>query len=144
MISLYARLAAIAALLVALAGGGWWCYNQGKKTVQAQWTAEKLATSENARLREQAAQKSNERIDHAYQTEKTRLAADKRITDDRLRDFTAASADTTPSTTSGIDEPYRAIARECTAALGLLDGYAQSVAAKATALQGYAREVCLK
>lgn len=145
MISLYARLAAVAALLVALAGGGWWCYSQGKKTVQAKWNAERLATSETARLREQAAQRTNERIDREFQTTKARLAADKRIIDDRLREFQAAvSADTNTQPTSGTDDPYPAIASQCASALGVLDEYAQGVAAKATALQGYTREVCLK
>lgn len=141
--SFYARLAGIAAIVLALVAGGWWCYGQGKKTVQAEWNAEKLAVSESARLRERAAQIANERVDRDYQTEKARFIADKRITDERLRDFQAASADTATEPSSGTDDPYRAIANQCAAALGVLDGYAQSVAAKATALQGYTREVCL-
>jgi hypothetical protein len=141
--SIYARLIAIAAIALALAAGAWKCYNAGQDNIRAAWTAEKLATSENARLRERAAQVSNERIEREYQNQKARAAADKRIVDDRLRDFAAASGSTVASAPGGTDDPYRAIARECAAALGVLDGYAQSVAAKATALQEYSREVCL-
>lgn len=142
--SLSALLAGLAMVLALLAGGGWWCYSQGKKTVMADWMDERLNTSETARKREQAAQKSNERIDRDYQTEKTRLIADKRATDDRLRNFQAASADTATSTTSGTDDPYPAIANQCAVALVRLDEYAQSVAGKATALQRITSEVCLK
>ena len=143
-ISTYARLAALAALVVSLAAGGWWCYSQGKKTVMAEWTAEKLVVSENARLRERAAQISNERVDRDYQTAKARAALDQRITDDRLREFEAASADTTASPACGADGPDRVIANQCAIALATLDRYAQGLAGKATALQGYTREVCLK
>jgi hypothetical protein len=142
--SLYARLAALLAVLVLLAGIAWKIDQNGYKRSQAEWTAEKLATSETARLREQAAQKTIERIDRDYQIQKARAAADKRITDDRLREFAAASGDTETSTTSGIDDPYRAIANQCADALTRLDEYAKGVAGKATALQGYTREVCLK
>ena len=144
MISIYARIAALAAVLVLLAGIGWRIDQGGYKRAKTEWNAEKLATSENARLREQAAQKTNEGIDREYQTSKNRLIADKRIVDSKLRDFQAAiSADTNTSTTSGTDDPYPAIARECAAALGILDEYAQSVAGKATALQSYTANVCL-
>ena len=141
--SVYARLIAIAAIALALAAGAWKCYTAGQNNIRAAWTAEKLATSENARLRERAAQASNERIDRDYQTQKARAAADKRITDDRLRDFTAASGNTDTRTTSGTDDPHRAIASQCAVAVAGLDEYAKGVAVKATALQGYIRAVCM-
>ena len=142
------KLAAGGVVLVALAGGAWKLRHNGlvagRAEVQTQWTAEKLATSETARLREQAAQKTVERVDREYQIQKSRLAADGRANADKLRDFkTAISADTKPSTTSGADDPYPAIASQCASALGVLDEYAKSVAGKATALQDYTREVCL-
>ena len=144
MISLYARLAAITAICVALAAGAWKCYTAGQNNIRAEWTAERLVASEAARLKEKALNLSTERINHEYQTQKARLAVDKRVSDDRLRDFTAAvSADTDSSTTSGTDDPYRAIANQCAASLVLLDEYAQSVAGKATALQDYAANVCV-
>lgn len=146
MISLYARLAAIASLLVALAGAGWWCYSQGKKTVTAEWTAEKLASSENARLREQAAQKSNERVDRDYQVQKSRLLADNRVVVERLRDFQAASiADTTAQPSDGdYGDPRSAILAECAGTAVVLDEAVKRMASQTTALQQFVREVCLK
>lgn len=141
--SIYARLIAVAAIVMALAAGAWKFYTAGQNNIRAAWTAEKLVASETARLRERAAQIANERIDRDYQTEKARLVADKRIVDDRLRDFAAASSNTDTSTPSGTDDPHRAIASQCSAALAGLDEYAKNVAGKATALQGYVRDVCL-
>ncbi|MFN5348816.1 MAG: hypothetical protein ACK5A0_04665 [Polaromonas sp.] len=142
--SLYAKLAMLAALALALAAGAWKCYTAGQNNIRAEWTAEKLATSEAARLREKAAQIQTERIDRDYQTQKARAADAQRITDDRLRDFTAAaSATTIASTTSGADDPNRVIADQCAVAIATLDGYAQSLAGQVAGLQGYAREVCV-
>jgi hypothetical protein len=140
---IYGRIVTYAAIGLALTASGWKCYTAGQNNIRAAWTAEKLATSETARLREQSAQKSNERVDREYQTAKTRLAADKRATNDRLRDFQAvASASSNSTTASGTDDPYRAIADQCSIALVVLDGYAQSVAGKAAALQSYVLNVC--
>ena len=147
MISLYARIAAVAALLVALAGGGWWCYSQGKKTVMAEWTAERLATSENARLREQAAQRTNERIDHEFQTQKARLVADKRITDDRLREFAAINQpDNTTGASSGNHGAgglERELLGNCAEALTSMGQTADRLEAKIVGLQSYVTKVCL-
>lgn len=145
MISLYARLAAIASLLVGLAGVGWWCYTQGKKIVQTEWTAERLASSETARLREQAAQKTVERADRDYQIKKASDRAATVAAADSLRQLnaaiTAASAATGPQ--CGADDPRPSIASECAAALTEMDQYARGLASQVAALQGYAREVCL-
>jgi hypothetical protein len=46
-------------------------------------------------------------------------------------------------TTSGTDDPYRAIASECAAAVTALDAYAQGLASKATSLQSFASQVCV-
>ena len=46
----YARLAAALMVAAALAGLYWKAYTSGKKTVQAEWNAEKLATAENTRI----------------------------------------------------------------------------------------------
>ena len=147
MISLYARLAAIAAICVALAGGGWWCYSQGKKTVMAEWTAERLAASENARLREQAAQRTNEGIDRDYQTAKNRLVADKRITDDRLRDFTAINQPDNPTGTASGNHGAGGLEREllgnCAEALTSMGQTADRLEAKIVGLQSYVSKVCL-
>jgi hypothetical protein len=142
-VSIYARLIAITAIALALAAGAWKCYTAGQNNIRAEWTAEKLATSENARLNEKALNIATERVDREYQIEKARLIADKRILNDRLREFVAASGRTDASTTSGTDDPHRAIAGQCAEAITGLDEYAKSVAGKATALQGYIRNVCL-
>lgn len=132
------------ALVAALAFSHGFVYKAGRAAVRQQWDAEKLVASETARLREHAAQVSNERIDHAYQTAKARAAADQRIVDDRLRDFTSIATDTTASPACGADGPDRTIANQCAIALAALDGYAQGVAGKARALQDYTSSVCLK
>lgn len=132
------------ALMSALAFTYGFVYKAGRASVRSAWDAEKIVASENARLREKAAQIATERVDHAYQTAKARAAADKRLVDDRLRDFTTASSDTDTSPACGADGPDRAIANQCAVALAAVDGYAKSVARKATALQDYTREVCLK
>lgn len=142
------KIAAAGMILVALAGGAWKLRHgglvAGRAEVQAEWTAEKLAMSETARLREQAAQKSNERIDREYQTAKTRLVADKRVTDDSLRELQAAlKPGNAASATSGTDDPRDTIIDSCAAALVGMDEYAKGVALKAVGLQGYAREVCM-
>lgn len=147
MISLYARLAAIAALLVALAGGGWWCYSQGKKTVMAEWTAEKLMQSENARLREQAAQRTNEGIDRAYQVQKAADRVTAAAAADSLRDFAAIiKPDSPTSTTSGIvgrGGLERELLGNCAEALTSMGQTADRLEAKVVGLQSYVSKVCL-
>lgn len=143
------KLAAVAIVLVAITAGAWKVRHgglvDGRAEVQAEWNADKLATSENARLREQAAQKSSERVDREYQTAKTRLLADKRITDDKLRDFQAAikPADYVAQPTGRVDDPRDTIIDQCASALVSLDGYAKGVALTAIGLQRYTAEVCL-
>ena len=143
------KLAAIGMVAVALAGGAWKLRHNGvtagRAEIQKQWSAERLADSENARLREQAAQKSNERIDRDHQTAKTRLAADSRANSDKLRDLQATlkPADSIAAPLGGADDPRDTIIDSCAAALVGMDKYAKDVALKATGLQGYAREVCL-
>lgn len=145
--SLYARLAGLAAVLALLAGGGWWFYSQGKKTVQAEWTADKLLTSETARLREQAAQKSNERIDRDYQKQKAadRVAAG--AVADSLRDFAAIIKPDSPASTErgthgagGLD---RELLGHCAEALASLGQTADRLESKVVGLQSYAKNVCV-
>ena len=144
MISLYARLAAIAAICVALAAGAWKCYTAGQNNIRAEWNSEKLAASETARLREQAAQKSNERIDREQQTFKKRDADIAAGTADSLRKYTAADDGEDAAAECRADDPRPRIARECAASIKLLDDYARGLARQNTALQDYATNVCLK
>ena len=143
------KLAASGAIVVAIAGGAWKLRHgglvDGRNEVRAEWQAEKLASSENARLREQAAQKSNERVDREYQTQKARILADGLANADKLRELQATlkPADNTASTPSGTDDPRNAIIDSCAAALVGMDEYAKGVALKAIGLQRYTTAVCL-
>lgn len=119
-------------------------FTGGKAAVNAAWTTEKLAASEAARQREKALTIATQGIDRAYQNDKKRIADLERDTAQRLREFQSAATDVDAASPSGrVDDPYRAIADQCAAALESLDGYTQGLAAKTTALQRYAREVCL-
>ena len=143
------KLAASGAIVVVIAAGAWKLRHgglvDGRNEVRAEWQAKNLSDSENARLREQAAQKSNERVDREYQIAKDRLAIDSRANADKLRELQATlkPADNTAGTTSRTDDPRDSIIDQCATALNSLDGYAKSVASKATALQEFSRSVCL-
>ena len=118
----------------------------GYNRAVAEYTAAALVAAESSRLKSNALSKLNEGNDRDYQIDKTRRAAAERVVADGLRSFQAAAAvdsgnDT--SAASGTDDPYRAIADQCAAALVRLDGYASSLAGKTKALQGYAGEVCV-
>ena len=129
-------------------------YRAGRATVRADWDKERaaqvqaaLAESEARRMKEKALNFTNEGITNAFIKEKARLVDVGRATAERLREFQAAAGSADGDDTaaeSGADDPYRAIASQCAASLVLLDGYAQSVAAQARALQSYASEVCVK
>ena len=129
-------------------------YRSGKAKVRADWDKERaaqvqtaLTESEARRNKEKALTFTNEGIANAYEKEKNRLVAVQRATADGLRDFQAAlgsPAGTDTAAEPGVDDPNPRIARECAASLVLLDGYAQSVAAQARALQDYAREMHIK
>ena len=144
------KLAAAGALLVALAGGAWKLRHgglvDGRAEVHAEWNADKLATSENARLREQAAQKSNERVDRDYQKQKAadRVAAN--ATADSLRDFKAAlSADNPTSTergTHGTGGLERELLGHCATTVAELAITADRLEAKVVGLQSYINNVC--
>ena len=143
------KLAAGGVVLVALAGGAWKLRHgglvDGRAEVQTQWTAATLAASETARLREQAAQKANERVDREYQASKNRLAADSRANADGLRVLQAAikQPGATASTSGGDYDPRNTIIDQCASALVGLDEYAKGVASKATALQDFTSSVCI-
>ena len=141
--SLYAKLAVVAALLLSLAAGVWKIHHAGVKAGRAECLAEKLVATESARLREQAAQKTNERIDRENQIRKTNDRAVDAAAADSLRQLNAASASAAASAQCGSDDPRPAIASECAAALVAVDQHGRGLASQVTALQGYAREVCL-
>jgi hypothetical protein len=124
-------------------------YRSGRAAVSADWSADKLATSEAARQREKALSIANQGVDRAYQIDKKRRAAAERVTAGRLRDLQAALADNpdNPNDTapaSGTDDPRDAIIYQCTGALVGLDVYAQQLAGTTAALQDYASSVCVR
>ncbi|MBK5203838.1 MAG: hypothetical protein JJD98_00065 [Polaromonas sp.] len=139
------------ALAAVLAFTHVFAYKSGRAAVRAAWDADiaqrsvqALQASEQARATESILQEKNRKVTHDYLAEKKRGAAAAIVSAGRLRDLqaaldSAASADTAPL--GGADDPRGRIAGECAAALGILDGYAKDVAAKATALQDYARSV---
>ena len=142
------------AITLALAGSHFFVYRSGKAVVRSAWDAERQAqlvaagqAAEKRRLDERALSMSNQGVSDAYLREKKRIVAAAAITSGKLRDLQAAldsgaSADT--ATSGGVDDPRDAIIGQCATALTGLDGHAQQLASKTTALQGYAREVCLK
>lgn len=146
--TLYARLAVLLAVLLALGAGAWKIrYGgmvAGRAEVQAKWDTEKQALAELAQRTRANQTEANQRIDRDQQAIKARAALDKRVTDDRLRDFQAAAdSGATATGSSGADDPNPRIADQCAIALATLDGYAKGVAGTAKGLQGYTGQVCL-
>ena len=145
------KLAATGAVVVVIAGGAWKLRHgglvDGRNEVRTEWNAEKLASNENARLREQAALKNNERVDRDYQTSKNRLIADKRVLDDSLRDLQAAiGAATAPRSSSGnygTGGLERELLGHCATTVAELAITADRLEAKVVGLQSYITNVCL-
>lgn len=141
------------AITLALAGSHFFVYRSGKAVVRSAWDAERQQAlvaagqaAEKRRLDERSLSISNQGVSDAYMREKNRIVAAAAITSGKLRRLQAAldsgvRDDTAAS--GGVDDPRDAIISQCAGALTELDGYSKGVAAKATALQGYARQVCL-
>jgi hypothetical protein len=149
----YWRVGLVAALLAA---AGVWHYTDKTKAVDAAVTLVRaeyinaaLAASESARTRESQLIAANAKVSHDFQIQKTRNAANARVTAGKLRDLQAAiaSADTPSADTpaaSGINGPFASIAGECGRALVALDEHAATLASTARALQQYAASVRVK
>lgn len=143
--TLYARLAVLITILLALAAGAWKSYTMGAKSVLAEWTAQKLVDSETARIREQAMQKSTEKIGRDYEISKTRNDAAAVATASQLHDLQAiisTGADTSPA---GGDhgDPRLDIIAECAGTVTALDAAVKELASQTIGLQDYAESVCL-
>lgn len=144
-----------AALVVAvfLAGTHWKVYVAGKKTIQAEWDAEKIILQQKAmkaaeinRLKSIALGKEAERVDRELQEHKAARMVSDRVADDRLRDLNAALGRPTSdkaSTPGGIDDPRDAIIGECAESVVRLDKTARRLVEKVSGLQGYVQGVCL-
>lgn len=139
------RLWAAVVLAAGLAFSHFTVYRAGKANVRAAWDAERLEQSEALRRDEKARTIANQGVDHAFQIKERRRLAAAVVTAGRLRDLETALADATANSTAAgsPDAPFAGIAGECGRALVQLDGHAQSLASTASALQSYAREVCV-
>ena len=133
----------IACLIAAtLAGTVAWRVQEWRWTLKV--NVEKLAQSEAARQREKGMTIANQGVDRAYQIKERRRAADAVVVAGRLRDLESALAAATDTTAPGSsDAPFAGIASECARKLVLMDDYASKLAGTASALQGYARSVCV-
>lgn len=144
---IYTHVAA-AILGAAIAATGAWKVQEVRISKMKIERAEAVAESERfGRGRERELNAINRKVTNDYIAEKTRSAAATAAAADALRLFDQANSATEPgadpAAASGVAGPYPAIAGECARELFALDGYAQSVASKARALQDYAREVCV-
>lgn len=141
------------ALTFVLAFTHFTAFRTGKAATQAKWDAERaeqmaqaLTASEAARTKERELQTKVAKVSDDYQNEKRKRASDAQLNADKLSELQAALSDTAglnPASTDGVDDPRGAIISECAVALVGLDGYAKGLAAKTSALQVYAREVCV-
>ena len=145
------KLAAAAAVLVVLAGGAWKFRHggvvEGRAEIQTKWDAEKLATSENSRMREKAATIATTKVDYALQQSKARDLAAGRATADSLRSFKAALAErdvaTTPSGINGTGGLERELLGDCSKNLAEMAITADRLETKVVGLQNYTRNVCM-
>ena len=143
--SIWAKLIAVGLLVAMLAGGLWKIRHggvvQGRAEVQAKWDTEKTALVELAQRTRDNQTQANQKVDRDYQAQKSRIAAANRATDDLLREYQAAAADSsTAAPECRIDgDPRPLIAAQCTAALVRLDAAVKSLAGQTGGLQDYAR-----
>ena len=147
---------ALVALLfmLAVAFAAFMGYRGGVHVTQGEWAQEReaqaaqaLKASEDARAREGVLTRKANDVDRKLQAEKSlRAAADVRAADS-LRELqaavAAAGAGSNPAPASGTDDSVARALSECAGALVQVDRDRASAARVATALQGYAREVCV-
>lgn len=149
------RVWAALVLALGLAASHWKVYVTGKNTVQGQWDklelsrqAEATRLSEINRARETTLQLAKERIQHALNKEKqARAGADAAAADHLVRLNTALSAGREAGTDTpapgGTDDPRDNIIAGCAGTVVFLDQTARRLAGEKSALQAYAREVCV-
>ena len=129
-------------------------YKSGRAAVRVQWdkeraetTAAALVASEAARAKEQVLTVANAKVANDYQTEKRRRVADAVVADSRLRELqatlnSASSTDTSAATGTDAD-PRLSIIAECAGAALKLDSAVKDLAGQASALQSFAKSVCI-
>lgn len=129
--------------------------DEGRKEVRAEWDAAEalrteaaLKASEAARVKENASKLSLQRIQNALTKEKEARAVAVVAVADGLRNLEAALANNrgpsgdTP-TPAGVDDPRDGIISQCAATLGVMDAGVKRLASEKSALQAFARDVCL-
>lgn len=154
------RLGVAAAIALAVLGAAWkWRHGgvvQGRAEVQALWeadiarrTAAQLAATEKNRVKENALNLALNQLRSRHVKDLARRDATATAVADSLREFAASAqpgksgyAAGDPASTHGVDDSDRAIADQCAAALGAMDGYAAGLASKVTGLQAYVADVC--
>ena len=123
-------------------------FHGGKAAVQAEWTAEKLASSEATRQKEKALTLATTKVDYVLQQSKKRDLAAGRATADSLRNFQTAlvakPVDTpTPAGADGTGGLERELLGSCATALAEMAFTADRLETKVVGLQNYARDVCI-
>lgn len=143
------------ALVAALTFTHYFVYKSGKAAVRVEWDKERaeqmadaLKADQANRVKETALNAANQKVANDYITQKKKLVAAAAISDGKLREFTAAAVDSAASglagTDGGSDDPRDALLAQCGFTASRLDDYAKEVAAKAIALQEYAKLMRLK
>ena len=155
MMSLYARLAAIAAILLALGAGVWKLYHTGYTAgvtaTQAEYQSRALEAERQARAAEQAKVAAVQQVEVKHEQTKRLAAADHAAAQselDRLRDMLATSSGgaipADPAAASRADDATRTrhVLGQCAASVTALAEAADTIESKLTGLQDYVRTVC--
>ena len=149
------RVWAAVALAVILAGTHFKAYHAGGASVQAEWDAEKLATTQAAlaadianRAKEADLQTKVQKVSADYAKQKQVNADLSRSLDDSVRDFNAAlnrpgpADSSTPTGDHGTGGLERELLGTCAATLVIMGKAADRLENKVVALQEYAAKVC--
>ena len=155
MMSHYARLAVIAAVLLTLGAGVWKLYHTGYQAgataTQAEYQSRALEAERQARAAEQAKVAVVQQVEVRHEQTKRQAAADHAAAQselDRLRDQLAAanggSPPANPATTAGADDAARTryVLGQCATSITTLAETADTIEARLIGLQDYVRTVC--
>lgn len=152
------KLAACAAVLVALSGAAWKFRHggvlEGRAEIQAKWdkerdeaTAAALIASETRRVETEALITTNTKVINDYIAQKNLRAADAVLSAGKLRDLQAtldrARSQQAPTAAGAAPDPRLDIIAECSSVAGKLDDKVKSLAGTLTGLQAYVSGVCL-
>ena len=156
---IWIRIAIVGVIVVFVAGVVWKFRHDsielGRAEVRAEWTADiakrtaqALAVSEAARVKETALQAAKQKVEESYAAEKKRRAAADVLAADSLRRLNAAITSRSPSpinpaSAAGTDAAGTGdILRQCGEAVRDVAANADRIAIKLNALQGYVLAAC--